>query len=672
MEEILKRQLLSKNRKYSPELRAFALTLHFYSPNAYNYVREKFENLLPHPETIRSWYMIINGEPGFTKESFEGIKQKTKEQKVIVNLTCDEMSIRQLIQWDGNKYHGYIDLGTELEGDGDERPAAKNVLVFMAVALNSHWKVPLGYFLIQSLNGIERANLLKTCLKLLDETGAECRSITFDGASVNISMCSSLGASYDYFGNFTPWFLHPNSMEKVYTLWDACHMVKLIRNCFADKRILYDGEGRKIDWKFIEMLCEIQNTEGLHAATKLSSKHVDFHNEKMKVKLAVQTLSASVSSALLFCKTMKISGFEDCDATAQFCLNINNIFDILNSRNLSAKYHYKRGISTKNYVFIADEIYGYINYLSNLKNEAGRSIIVTNRKVGFLGCIIDLKNMLGLYDDLVEKQNLKFILTYKLSQDHLETFFSAVRRRGGHNNNPSALQFKSAYKKLLVRHQISAASTGNCTILDATTILHVGAGSAARTVDTIVDEDVQDSDITDHDYNYFSAAVRLSNYVEDVVGYVSGFVVKKAVKYITCTVCTTFLYSDSDKSLSVLLNKKKWGNLTMASNDVMKICITLEKLIRENKVILFSKKNIKEFLILKLLKHQDFFCSEVMQEHILNQDILDNHKIQLVRLIARFFLECRLHHEAKKVSETLNNSSRIRHKLTKLVLFNNQ
>jgi len=45
----------SINRQYSPELRSFALTLHYYSPKAYNYVREKFE-------------CGLEGNPGFNSE----------------------------------------------------------------------------------------------------------------------------------------------------------------------------------------------------------------------------------------------------------------------------------------------------------------------------------------------------------------------------------------------------------------------------------------------------------------------------------------------------------------------------------------------------------------------------------------------------------------------------
>jgi hypothetical protein len=98
-------------------------------------------------------------------------------------------------------------------------------------------------------------------------------------------------------------------------------------------------------------------------------------------------------------------------------------------------------------------------YISNLKLN-GLPAVESSRKTGFLGLIISLKNSLELYSLLKEAYNLKYLLTYKLSQDHLEVFFSAIRAKGGHNNNPSAIQFQSAYRQMLVRHEINAS--GNC------------------------------------------------------------------------------------------------------------------------------------------------------------------------------------------------------------------
>ena len=48
-----KKSIICKE-KYPPALRSFAITLHFYSPNAYGFVRRKFCNALPDPSTLRS------------------------------------------------------------------------------------------------------------------------------------------------------------------------------------------------------------------------------------------------------------------------------------------------------------------------------------------------------------------------------------------------------------------------------------------------------------------------------------------------------------------------------------------------------------------------------------------------------------------------------------------
>uniref|UniRef100_A0A2H1WR26 SFRICE_033363 n=1 Tax=Spodoptera frugiperda TaxID=7108 RepID=A0A2H1WR26_SPOFR len=106
-------------QKYSPALRTFALTLHYYSPKAYDYIRRTFDTCLPERRTLRKWYEKIGGEPGFTKESFEALKQKAKNTNytIIAGLTIDEMAIRRRIEYDGEKLVGHVDIGTGVEGD---------------------------------------------------------------------------------------------------------------------------------------------------------------------------------------------------------------------------------------------------------------------------------------------------------------------------------------------------------------------------------------------------------------------------------------------------------------------------------------------------------------------------------------------------------------------------
>lgn len=69
------------------------------------------------------------------------------------------MSVRSQLIFENNRFHGGIDLGTGLLKECDNVRLATSAFVFMAVALNGHWKVPIGYFLIDGLNGAERASL---------------------------------------------------------------------------------------------------------------------------------------------------------------------------------------------------------------------------------------------------------------------------------------------------------------------------------------------------------------------------------------------------------------------------------------------------------------------------------------------------------------------------------
>lgn len=72
--EIRKKKNLPVSRMYTAELRQFALSLHYYSPKAYNYIRYKFYNSLPHSKTISRWYRSVHGEPGIISEVLQAIK----------------------------------------------------------------------------------------------------------------------------------------------------------------------------------------------------------------------------------------------------------------------------------------------------------------------------------------------------------------------------------------------------------------------------------------------------------------------------------------------------------------------------------------------------------------------------------------------------------------------
>ncbi|XP_071652314.1 uncharacterized protein, partial [Temnothorax longispinosus] len=223
-------------KQYEPELRSFALTLHFYSPQAYAFVRKKFNTCLPHPKTIYEWYKSINDELGFNEEALQSIKQRAElvNYSLFGVLIFDEMVIRRHVEYDGK--------------------------------------------------------------------------------------------------NFTK--LH-----------------------------------------------EIQINKRLHLANKLRTQHVNYHKQKIKLKLAAQVFSASsVADAIDFCKNeLKYTDFADSAATTRFIRLRNDIFDILNSRNMKQR-GFKQPLHENNSSIIINKLNEGYNYLSQLRTTKNGLLLCQSKK----------------------------------------------------------------------------------------------------------------------------------------------------------------------------------------------------------------------------------------------------------------------------------------------------
>lgn len=106
------------NNKFPADVRSFALTLNFYSPRAYLYVRKSFAKKLPAPRTIRKWYESVDADPGITQEALNALTVKIEDSKkngidLRFCISIDEMSIRKQVEYSSSKkkYYGYVDFG---------------------------------------------------------------------------------------------------------------------------------------------------------------------------------------------------------------------------------------------------------------------------------------------------------------------------------------------------------------------------------------------------------------------------------------------------------------------------------------------------------------------------------------------------------------------------------
>ena len=79
----------------------------------------------------------------------------------------------------------------------DELHPASEALVILVVATQGYWKLPIAYFLIKSLSGKEKANVIAESLTRLSTAGVTITSVTCDGPSAHFTMLKELGYNFD-------------------------------------------------------------------------------------------------------------------------------------------------------------------------------------------------------------------------------------------------------------------------------------------------------------------------------------------------------------------------------------------------------------------------------------------------------------------------------------------
>lgn len=274
-----------KTKKYGPRISTFALTLHFYSPRGYRYLRSVFKQSLPSVSTIRKWYSVIDGKPGFSSEAFIALKQKaieanTNGKEVLAVIMFDEVAIRKQVEFDehNNKTTGQINFGTN-SNDTEEPIYAKEALVFMVTGVNESFKIPVAYFLIARITAEEKAALIKEIILLVSKTGVKVVGLVFDGMALNFAMVKIMGADLEkdllYIDN-------PHSDGKIFIFPDGCHMLKLSRNRLAGNKEMYDMHQNLIEWRYIEALERYQRETGINFGNKINKTHIQWEKKRCR------------------------------------------------------------------------------------------------------------------------------------------------------------------------------------------------------------------------------------------------------------------------------------------------------------------------------------------------------------------------------------------------------
>lgn len=649
-----------KIRKYSPQLRTFAITLHFYSPKGYRYVRAIFDNKLPSVSTIRKWYSAIDGKPGFSEEAFEALKCKANEsnsngKEILGCVIFDEVAIRKQEEYDEQSASrvGFVNLGTNVPAN--KKVYAKEALVYMVTGINESFKIPVAYFLVSGLNAAEKAALTQEVILRVTKAGIKVVGLTFDGLNSNLAMVKAMGASIK---KNKPYIVNPHSDDKIYLYPDACHMLKLTRNCLARNSKLYDCDGNSIEWRYIELLVNYQRENKINLGTKVNKTHVQWEKKKMSVRIAAETMSNSVADALDFLRIKGVADFASSEATAKFIRRINNIFDISNSMHEDA-ICFKRPISPqteKEYFEYSEES---ITYMKNLKLKlGGKSILLTKSKMPFLGFTIVLTNFRSFYNEYVNSNILPYVMTFRFSQDHLELLFACIRQMFGCNDNPSAKQFESAWRRLLGQHQITASEYANCANNDVMYLNVLNASSRKETNEKFKSEQ-KGGTLVNENNNIIATSHRVIDeeeimnirsivynpiYSDDLkshmISYIACVLQKNIIEgrwytRIACEKCLCAFSEDEFIDDEFIKIKMKTQKLRPAAKSTFQICIVAEQLMAK-----YDYEPIKnDFMlneILQIVSLEELFSYSDFSTHSES-----DHKSRLVGMIVSMYLKKR-------------------------------
>ena len=202
-------------------------------------------------------------------------------------------------------------------------------------------------------------------------------------------------------------------------------------------------ENSEIKLCHVENFYAIDSSLPIRMAAKVTAKHIElppFSN--MWVCLAVQVLSHSVAddmSTICHLGKMESNAME----TSKFPERFDSLFDVFNSRTITDTKQYRGALRVNS---------SHIAFLHDTKEW-----LKSAKCPGFAGTLpclfgwrLSISALPGLWEDMSQSVGLQHLLTNRFNQNSLENFFSIIRGKGGHRDNPGPVEFRATYRAAAV------------------------------------------------------------------------------------------------------------------------------------------------------------------------------------------------------------------------------
>lgn len=317
-----------KGVRYSAETKNIALGLQYCSTKSYKQFQQILK--LPSISLLKKWISNVDIKEGVNENLVQLLQQKTKHLKPtekVVTMSIDEMTLRQNISFlEKSSPDEVVGFATKIGDVQREISAgAKSALVVMIRCMDKGFKQAISFYL--SKTGFKATELIKIvheAIEAVNRSGFITKLLVCDQNATNRALFKLLNVSIE-----NPYFTFQN--EKIFAMFDPPHLLKSARNNLYHHNAVYMG--KLIKWDHVQEFYEADIKRTPRAVPNLHKNHVILQPfGEMRVGPAKTVLSGKMASGMKTYADLKVIS-KDCNHTAEYCNDMDNVFDIFDTSN---------------------------------------------------------------------------------------------------------------------------------------------------------------------------------------------------------------------------------------------------------------------------------------------------------------------------------------------------
>jgi uncharacterized protein YukE len=587
-----------KVTRWSSEDLSRAVMIRALSRKSYDFWRDKMNFPLPSAATLKRWCVKFSCRPGVLHNVFTLMANCTNnltELDKYCVLSFDEMHIDSKVVYDSGL-------------DQILGPFSK-VQVAMLRGLTSKWKQPVYFDFDQTMS----KEILFNIINRAHQAGFKVCAVVSD-----LGGCGTLWKELNISVNKT-YFINPAvSDEYVWVFADMPHYLKLLRNHLIDEGLLL-SDGTEVNPDVLNEVLTKDNGE-VKLCYKLDPSFLTLKgNERQRVAPAKAVFSRTTAKAIEILTGNK--------RVASFVELIDSFTDIMNSKSPypPSSHPMRAPFGPEENYEIQKKILEEVKLeMTGLRVKGKKSMLPFQK-----GFIISIISLFGLFDDLT-KVGLRYIMTCRLTQDVLESFFSQIRGAGVFADHPTASEVISRIRKIMLSNKmpkpspkVNVEAEGNsrfdvyltAELIDSAFTQEELNESPVSTNNTMEDDAAHLTDYDEPSNNLDEAEVEKSWAEKEALAYVAGYVAYKVRKVDPSLGKMSRDTAKEDLSNETWIKSLSHGKLTVPSEEWKSVITKFENVFLEyhGEGTAFSKKpNVIKNLKLILSERFPTVCPQAI------------------------------------------------------------